>query len=188
MQAEGGTIDPVVALLLKVRADREDGEPEAPASRMPPPDFVCPPPGFNSAPWPASSLQEKPLASDEAPGNLPQASAAPAPASVAKDRPASPAPESQPRPSVAEPQPAAPAPSAAPPRKPSGFPGFDAYSDLRAKERRDEEERAKKVEAARAQGRCQISATESFPPDPREGPEIVNFTTVPGGRGIRRGG
>jgi hypothetical protein len=48
---------------------------------------------------------------------------------------------------------------------------------FKARERREEAERAKKVEAPRAQG---------IKPDPQEGPEIIRLGRVPGGRGIRR--
>ena len=71
-------------------------------------------------------------------------------------------------------------PSARQPRRPTGFPEFDRFSAEKA-----DQERAKKVEAARAQGRCQIGPEEAFPPDPREPPEVVRFTLAPGGR-IRR--
>ena len=49
-------------------------------------------------------------------------------------------------------------------------------------------ERARTQEAARAQGRPggQLSPAEAFPPDPREGPEVVTLGRVAGGRGIRR--
>lgn len=52
----------------------------------------------------------------------------------------------------------------------------------RQRERDQEAERARKVEEARAQGRCQISAAEAFPPDPQPGPEIINFTLAGNGR------
>ena len=56
------------------------------------------------------------------------------------------------------------------------------YMAFQARERREEAERAKKVEAARAQGRPQISREEAFPPDPRDAPEVVRFTLAGGGR------
>ena len=206
MQAEGGTIDPVVALLLEVRADREDGEPEAPAPRtLPAPDFIAPPPGSDSAPWPASKPQEKPLAS-EAPGNLPQASTAPAPAApapsvesappasasaeVERAKPAEPAPPKTPPFQVEPDPPPAPKPKAAtakPAHPGMNIPGFSEFLSERASSQADAE-RAKKVEAARAQGRNQIPASEAFPPDPRGPMEVANFTRIPGGRGIRRVG
>jgi hypothetical protein len=73
------------------------------------------------------------------------------------------------------------------PKRPFGVPAADAADFLARKQReRDQEaERARKVEEARAQGRIQISREEAFPPDPREGPEVVRFTLAPGGR-IRR--
>jgi hypothetical protein len=64
-------------------------------------------------------------------------------------------------------------------------PGAD-YMAFKARERREEAERAKKVEAARAQGIHQIPAQDWFKPDPQEGPEIIRLGRVPGGRGIRR--
>ena len=84
-----------------------------------------------------------------------------------------------------EPEPA-PAPAARPARKPTGFPGFDEFSANKARMKQEDEERAKKVEAARVQGRPQISREEAFPPDPRESPEVVTPGRVAGGRGIRR--
>jgi nicotinamidase-related amidase len=61
-------------------------------------------------------------------------------------------------------------------------PGVD-YMAFQARERREEAERAKKVEAARAQGIHQILAQDWFKPDPTE---IVRLGRVPGGRDIRR--
>jgi hypothetical protein len=159
-------------MLAQVRADSPDGEPASPREVLASPvgeqraaeliseaaivvdsagTALAPPPAAKpaTAPWQAASVADEP--------------AAPAPASAAED----------PAPAASPPEPEkqkAPPPQGKPARRPSGFPGFDAYSDLRAKECRDEEVRAKKVEAARAQGRCQISATESFPPDPRKAP------------------
>ena len=82
-------------------------------------------------------------------------------------------------------------PKAAPPPPPqtkqhpaAHMPGFGEFLSSKATADADAE-RAKKVEAARAQGRPQISREEAFPPDPREGPEVVRFTLAPGGR-IRR--
>jgi hypothetical protein len=63
------------------------------------------------------------------------------------------------------------------------IPGFSEFLSERAASQADAE-RAKKVEAARARGQCQIPPLK-HPPDPRDGPEIVNFTRIPGGRGIR---
>ncbi len=67
------------------------------------------------------------------------------------------------------------------------MPGFAEFLTERATSQADAE-RAKKVEAARARGQCQIPPSEAFPPDPREGAEILNFTRIPRGRGIRRVG
>jgi hypothetical protein len=77
-------------------------------------------------------------------------------------------------------------PQEAPKRPFSGVPADAAdYMAFKQRERDQEAERARKVEEARAQGRIQISREEAFPPDPREGPEVVRFTLAPGGR-IRR--
>jgi hypothetical protein len=55
---------------------------------------------------------------------------------------------------------------------------------LRDRERREQAER----DQARMQGRPggQLTREGAFPADPREGPEIVRFTRIPGGMGIRR--
>ena len=81
-----------------------------------------------------------------------------------------------------------------PPRPPySGIPFAGAgYMALRDRERREQaerdQERARLQEEARRQGRPggQLTREEAFPADPREGPEIVRFTRIPGGMGIRR--
>ena len=80
-----------------------------------------------------------------------------------------------------------PKPAAKPAHPGMNIPGFSEFLSERAASQADAE-RAKTVEAARARGQCQIPPSEAFPPDPREGPEIVNFTRIPGGRGIRRVG
>ena len=74
------------------------------------------------------------------------------------------------------------------PRRPSGFPEFDRFSAEMARTIQADQERARKVEQARAEGRPQISAAEAFPPDPREPPEVVRFTLAPGGRICRVAG
>ena len=157
-------------MLAQVRANSPDGEPASPR------EVLASPVGEQRA---AELISEAAIVVDSAGTALappPAAKPATAPwqaASVA-DEPAAPRllpPRKTPAASPPEPEKQkAPPPQGKPARRPSGFPGFDAYSDLRAKECRDEEVRAKKVEAARAQGRCQISATESFPPDPRKAP------------------
>jgi hypothetical protein len=131
---------------------------------------VAPPPASAK---PAAAWQDKPRAEppEGAPASAAVHPAAPAPVSAAEDQ----APEEAPAPS-----PPPPRQSAREPRRPSGFPEFDRFSAEKA-----DQERAKKVEAARAQGRCQIGPEEAFPPDPREPPEVVRFTLAPGGR-IRR--
>ena len=152
----------MAALLLRVRGDRDDGEPAAkPAPRIEAPktDFIVDSTG-NAAPAP--SVESAP--------QTPEPAAAAAP----KAPPFTPPPEPKPEP---PPKPA---------RKPTGFPAFDEFSANKARMKAEDEERAKKVEAARAQGRPQISREEAFPPDPRETPEVVTLGRVAGGRGIRR--
>jgi len=67
----------------------------------------------------------------------------------------------------------------------ASFPAFGEFISGKATADADAA-RAKKVEAARAQGRPQISAAEAFPPDAREPPEVVRFTRVAGSKGIKR--
>ena len=76
-----------------------------------------------------------------------------------------------------------PAPEASPSKPPgAGIPAdAAAFMALKAKEREaQQEERRKQLPGG------QIPAKEWFQPDPQEGPEIVRFTRIPGGRGIRR--
>ena len=86
-----------------------------------------------------------------------------------------------PEPPVMETKPPEPAPEA--PKAPAGIPAESAdFMNRLAKER---EERRKRLPGG------QLSAQEHFPADPVEtsvqGPlEVVNFTRIPGGRGIRR--
>jgi hypothetical protein len=137
---------------------------------------VAPPP---AAAKPAAAWQDKPLA--EAP-----ASAASAEGPVQEEAPASSGlDEASPSPPPFTPPPPPPRQSTREPRRPSGFPEFDRFSAELARTKQADEERARKVEQARAEGRPQISAAEAFPPDPREPPEVVRFTLAPGGR-IRR--
>jgi hypothetical protein len=94
------------------------------------------------------------------------------------------APESTTRPpSVQIPEAPEPAPEASPSKPPgAGIPAdAAAFMALKAKEREaQQEERRKQLPGG------QIPAKEWFQPDPQEGPEIVRFTRIPGGRGIRR--
>ncbi len=87
-------------------------------------------------------------------------------------------PESTTRPpSVQIPEVPEPAPEASPSKPPDAA----AFMALKAKEREaQQEERRKQLPGG------QIPAKDWFQPDPREGPEIVRFTRIPGGRGIRR--
>ena len=88
-----------------------------------------------------------------------------------------------PPPSVQIPEEPEPAPEALP-SKPSysGIPAdAAAFMALKAKEREaQQEERRRQLPGG------QIPAKDWFQPDPQEGPEIVRFTRIPGGRGIRR--
>ena len=94
------------------------------------------------------------------------------------------APESTTRPpSVQIPEAPEPAPEASPSKPPgAGIPAdAAAFMALKAKEREaQQEERRKQLPGG------QIPAKDWFQPDPQEGPEIVRFTRIPGGRGIRR--
>ena len=132
------------------------------AAVAPPPASAKPPPPGRTSRWPPA----------EAPASAADFTRRPR-ASLRRGRPG---PEEAPAPKPPPP----PRQSAREPRRPSGFPEFDRFSAEKA-----DQERAKKVEAARAQGRCQIGPEEAFPPDPREPPEVVRFTLAPGGR-IRR--
>ncbi len=85
--------------------------------------------------------------------------------------------------SVQIPEEPEPAPEASPSKPPgAGIPAdAAAFMALKAKEREaQQEERRKQLPGG------QIPAKDWFQPDPREGPEIVRFTRIPGGRGIRR--
>ena len=68
------------------------------------------------------------------------------------------------------------------------MPGHAEFLSQRATQERDND-LAKRQEAARLDpvrypgGQIPMN---QIPPDPREPPEVVNFTRVPGGRGIRR--
>ena len=88
-----------------------------------------------------------------------------------------------PPPSVQIPEAPEPAPDASPSRPShSGIPAdAAAFMALKEKEREaQQEERRKQLPGG------QIPAKDWFLPDPQEGPEIVRFTRIPGGRGIRR--
>jgi len=122
----------------------------------------------------SSQSSQSPQSSQPLPEVIPMPPPAPAvdPATAAAVEPA---PEKPP-------EPAQEAPKAKPPF--SGVPADAAdYMAFKQRERdRDEAERARKVEEARAQGRPQISREEAFPPDPRDAPEVVRFTLAGGGR------
>jgi hypothetical protein len=169
-------------MLAQVRAESPDGEPASPrevlaslvgeeraAELIGEAVIVVDSAGAAVAPPPAA----KPATAPRQANSVADKPAAPAPVSAAEDE----LPKAEPPPKPAREF-----------RRPSGFPDFDRFSAERARTRAADEERARKVEEARAQGRPQISREEAFPPDPREGPEIVNFTRIPGGRGIRRVG
>ena len=164
-------------MLAQVRADSPDGEPASPREVL------------------ASLVGEERAAEligeDVIVVNSTGAAIAPQPASAA-DRPIRPSPSAAEDPAPPPPEEEAPASSPPPPpppprserqsRRPSGFPDFDRFSAERARTRAADEERARAVEKARAEGRPQISAAEAFPPDPREPPEVVRFTLAGGGR------
>ena len=137
----------------------------------PAPDVIVVDSAGRAAAPPAKSWRDKPLVDD------PPASAADEPAAPAQSSAAEAPPEAKPPPFTPPPQ-----PPPREPRRPSGFPEFDRFSAEKARTLQADQERAKKVEQARAEGRPQISAAEAFPPDPREPPEIVNFTLAGGGR------
>jgi hypothetical protein len=85
--------------------------------------------------------------------------------------------------SVQIPEAPEPAPEASPSKPPgAGIPADAAvFMALKAKEREaQQEERRKQLPGG------QIPAKDWFQPEPQEGPEIVRFTRIPGGRGIRR--
>ncbi len=175
--ARGEEISPVTALLLRAKAANAEADraPKPEPKRIEAkPDFIVDSTG-NAAPAPL--VESAPPAELVTP---PEPETPKAPEAAAAAPP--PAPPKTPRFQV-EP---APIPAAKPARKPTGFPAFDEFSANKARVKAEDEERARKVEAARAQGRPQISAAESFPPDPREGPEIVRLGRIPGGHGIRR--
>ena len=137
---------------------------------------AAPPPEGATAPSPASvadrTTAPSPAAADGAPRPEPPPRAQPF--RVEPDaRPLKP----EPRHDVTPPRPRHPAANS--------FPAFGEFISSKATADADAA-RAKKVEEARAQGRPQISAAESVPPDPREGPEIVRLGRIPGGHGIRR--
>jgi hypothetical protein len=174
-------ISPMAVMLAQVRADSPDGEPASPR------EVLASLVGEERA---AELIGEAVIVVDSA-GTAVEPPPSPASAADRPIRPLPAAPASSaaedPAPAPEEEPPASPPPpprSERQPRRPSGFPDFDRFSAERARTRAADEERARKVEEARAQGRPQISREEAFPPDPCEGPEIVNFTRVPGGRGI----
>ena len=173
-------------LLARTRLDSPDGESASEREVLesivgkdraaeligtPAPDVIVVNSAGRAAAPPAKSWRDKPLVDD------PPASAADEPAAPAQSSAAEAPPEAKPPPFTPPPQ-----PPPREPRRPSGFPEFDRFSAEKARTLQADQERAKKVEQARAEGRPQISAAEAFPPDPREPPEIVNFTLAGGGR------
>jgi hypothetical protein len=183
-QAEREILSPAAVMLAQVRADSPDGTPASPREVL---EHLV-----------GKRRADELIGEDVVVVDSTGTAIAPTPGSVA-DRPIRPSPAA-PASSAAEEATTAPneeeAPASSPPpprperqpRRPSGFTDFDRFSAEQARTRAADEERARKVEEARAQGRPQISREEAFPPDPREGPEIVNLTRMPGGRGIRRVG
>ena len=185
--SRGEEIDGLTALLLHAKAsnaERDTAAKAAPTRSAPatarleskPDVFIADSAGNIAAPAP---LAESATPTPEPPARV----------DIEKSASTPPAPPKAP-PFQIEPDPT-PAPTRSAPPKPAhpglNMPGFGEFLSEKATREADAE-RAKKVEAARAQGQCQIPPSEAFPPDPREEPEIVNFTRIPGGRGIRRVG
>jgi len=177
LKPEEREISPGAVLLATVRAESPDGKPASPR------EVLASLVGEERA---AELIGEDVIVVDST-----GAAIAPQPASAA-DRPIRPSPSAAEVPAPPPPEEEAPASSPPPPpppprserqsRRPSGFPDFDRFTAERARTRAADEERARKVEEARAQGRCQISAAEAFLADPQPGPEIVRFTLAGGGR------
>ena len=183
--SRGEKIDGLTELLLRARAanaERDAAAKAAPTRSAPATPRLESKPDFFIADSAGNIAAPAPLAESATPTPEP-----PARVDIEKSASTPPAPPKAP-PFQIEPDPT-PAPTRSAPPKPAhpglNMPGFREYLSEKATREADAE-RAKKVEAARAQGQCQIPPSEAFPPDPREGPEIVNFTRIPGGRGIRR--
>ena len=186
---EEQAISPAAVMLAKVRAESPDGRSatereilaellgeERAAELIGEAVIVVDSAGSAVAPpaaKPAAAWQDTPASAADQTAAPAQPSAAEAPPEEPPPPPKQPPPPEQPRRET----------SAREPRRPTGFPEFDRFSAEKA-----DQERAKKVEAARAQGRCQIGPEEAFPPDPREPPEVVRFTLAPGGRICRVAG
>jgi len=91
--------------------------------------------------------------------------------------------------SLANLQPNSPKASATKPQHPgANIPGFAEFISLKATNNRDEVLRKLQEEARKDPGRFPggIVPWSMIPADPRPPTEIVRFTRVPGGRGIRR--
>jgi hypothetical protein len=176
-------------MLAQVRADSPDGEPASPreviaslvgerrAAELIGDDvIVVDSAGAAIAPPPASAADRPIRPSRAAPASSAAEDPAPAPdpAHATEEEAA----EAEEAPASASPPPR----SERKPRRPSGFPDFDRFTVERPRTRAADEERARAVEKARAEGRPQISAAEAFPPDPRDAPEVVRFTLAGGGR------
>jgi len=172
--SRGEEVEGITQLLLRARAanaERDAAAKAAPKRLECKADFIADSTGRVTA-APASTGESA------APTPAPAAVREPAPAAAALP-PAPKAPPFQVESETTEPPPP-PKPAAKPAHPGMNIPGFSEFLSERAASQADAE-RAKKVEAARAQGQCQIPPSEAFPPDPREGPEIVNFTRIPGG-------
>ncbi len=180
-QAEREILSPAAVMLAHVRAESPDGKPASPREVLASlvgerradeligeSVIVVDSTGTAVAPPPTSSAS--------APDQPIRPSAAAPASSAAED--ATPAPEEEAPASASPPPPR----SERQPRRPSGFPDFDRFTAERARTRAADEERARAVEKARAEGRPQISAAEAFPPGPRDAPEVVRFTLAGGGR------
>ncbi len=175
--AEGRKVDGLTRMLLHAKAASADRA-AAPAPTRP-----------------TKRIEAKPnvFVADSS-GNIaapaPTVESAPSPAQAEKSAPAAspPEPEKQKAPpfKVEDPSPA-PKSNAKPAHPGASIPGFGEFLSAKATSDADAE-RARKQEAARAAGRPggQLTPAEAFPADPRPPMEVVNFTRVAGGKGIRR--
>ena len=153
--AKGEPIEGLTELLLRAKAEN------AKVIEAKPNVFIADSAGNIAAP--ASPVESAPPTTESADGEK-------TPSANPEPVPAKPAPFDPDPPPVAAKQPAAAKqPKSSHPG--ANMPGFAEFLSERATHDADAE-RAKKVEAARARGQCQIPPSEAFPPDPREGPEI----------------
>ena len=172
------------ALLRAVQAEKADPAPARPRAPAEPIGegegdddvILVDSAGTATAPKARPSAAERPIRPMSSAAEAPAPDPDPAHATEEEAAEAEEAPASSPPPRQPPPR------SERQPRRPSGFPDFDRFTAERARTRAADEERARAVEKARAEGRPQISAAEAFPPDPRDAPEVVRFTLAGGGR------